>query len=170
MYPLGILFGLGFDTATEIGVLSISAAQGSQGLPLASVLVFPALFTAGMSLVDTTDGVLMVGAYGWAFAKPIRKLYYNLTITFASIVVALLIGGVEILGIIRDHFGLEGGTWTFVRMANENFGTLGYLIVGAFIMCWLVSVGFYRFVQIEQDDVADGQSVPGMFPEAQVNP
>src|SRR5204862_3490622 len=91
MYPLGILFGLGFDTASEIGLLGISATQGSAGLPVWSILVFPALFTASMSLVDTTDGVLMVNAYGWAFIKPIRKLYYNLTITLVSIITALLI-------------------------------------------------------------------------------
>ncbi len=94
MYPLGFLFGLGFDTATEIGLLGISAAQASTGMPIWSILVFPALFTAGMSLVDTTDSVLMLGAYGWAFTKPIRKLYYNLTITAVSVVVALLVGGI----------------------------------------------------------------------------
>jgi high-affinity nickel-transport protein len=94
MYPLGLLFGLGFDTATEIGLLGISAAEASKGLPIWSILVFPALFTAGMSLIDTSDGVLMVGAYGWAFIKPIRKLYYNLTITFVSVFVAAVIGSI----------------------------------------------------------------------------
>src|SRR5208282_1609068 len=98
MYPLGFLFGLGFDTATEIGVLGISAAEASKGLPIWSIMVFPALFTAAMSLIDTTDGVLMLGAYGWAFTKPIRKLYYNLTITFVSVLVAVLVGGIEALG------------------------------------------------------------------------
>ena len=91
MYPLGFLFGLGFDTATEIGLLGISAAEASRGLPIWSIMVFPALFTAGMSLVDTADGALMVGAYGWAFAKPIRKLYYNLTITLISVLVAVIV-------------------------------------------------------------------------------
>jgi high-affinity nickel-transport protein len=145
MYPLGLLFGLGFDTASEVGLLGISAAQGSAGLPVWSILVFPALFTAGMSLVDTTDGVLMVNAYGWAFIKPIRKLYYNLTITLVSIVVALLIGSVEALGLLGDKLGLAGGFWDFVAALNDNFGALGYFIVGIFAVSWLASVAFYRF-------------------------
>src|SRR5258708_473509 len=109
MYPLGFLFGLGFDTATEIGLLGISASEAAHGLPLSSILVFPALFAAGMSLVDTTDGVLMLGAYGWAFAHPIRKLYYNLTITAVSVVVAVAIGGIELVGLVADRFSLVGG-------------------------------------------------------------
>jgi high-affinity nickel-transport protein len=100
MYPLGVLFGLGFDTATEIGLLGISAAEASRGLPLVSILVFPALFAAGMSLIDTTDNVLMLGAYGWAYVKPIRKLYYNITITSVSVLVALIVGGIEALGLL----------------------------------------------------------------------
>jgi nickel/cobalt transporter (NiCoT) family protein len=144
MYPLGLLFGLGFDTASEVGLLGISAAQGSAGLPVWSILVFPALFTAGMSLVDTTDGVLMVNAYGWAFIKPIRKLYYNLTITLVSIVVALLIGSVEALGLLGDKFGLAGTFWDVIAALNDNFGALGYLIVGIFVLSWLVSVAVYR--------------------------
>jgi len=144
MYPLGLLFGLGFDTASEVGLLGISAAQGSAGLPVWSILVFPALFTVGMSLVDTTDGVLMVNAYGWAFIKPIRKLYYNLTITLVSIVVALLIGSVEALGLLEDRLGLTGGFWNFIGALNDNFGALGYLIIGIFAVSWLVSVAFYR--------------------------
>ncbi|WP_159010092.1 HoxN/HupN/NixA family nickel/cobalt transporter [Bradyrhizobium sp. S69] len=144
MYPLGLLFGLGFDTASEVGLLGISAAQGSAGLPVWSILVFPALFTAGMSLVDTTDGVLMVNAYGWAFIKPIRKLYYNLTITLVSIVVALLIGSVEALGLLGDKFGLAGTFWDVIAALNDNFGALGYLIVGIFALSWLVSVAVYR--------------------------
>jgi high-affinity nickel-transport protein len=91
MYPLGFLFGLGFDTATEVGLLGISAAEGAKGMHIWSILVFPALFTAGMSLIDTTDGILMLGAYGWAFLTPVRKLYYNLTITAVSVIVALII-------------------------------------------------------------------------------
>ena len=150
MYPLGILFGLGFDTATEIGLLGISAAQGARGLPLSSLLVFPALFTAGMSLVDTTDGVLMVGAYGWAFTKPIRKLYYNLTITLISVIIALAIGGVEVLGLIKDKLDLEGGIWTLVGIANENSGVLGYIIVAIFITCWLLSAVFYRIKRLDE--------------------
>ncbi|MBV9286505.1 MAG: HoxN/HupN/NixA family nickel/cobalt transporter, partial [Hyphomicrobiales bacterium] len=95
MFPLGVLFGLGFDTATEVGLLGISATQASQGLSVWSILVFPALFTAGMTLIDTTDSILMLGAYGWAFVKPIRKLYYNLTITAVSVIVAVFVGGLE---------------------------------------------------------------------------
>jgi nickel/cobalt transporter (NiCoT) family protein len=144
MYPLGLLFGLGFDTASEVGLLGISAAQGSAGLPVWSILVFPALFTAGMALVDTSDGVLMVNAYGWAFLKPIRKLYYNLTITLVSIVVALLIGSIEALGLLGDRLGLAGGFWDLIGALNDHFGALGYLIVGIFAVSWLVSVVVYR--------------------------
>ena len=153
MYPLGVLFGLGFDTATEIGLLGISAAQGSQALPLWSILIFPALFTAAMSLVDTADGILMVGAYGWAFVKPIRKLYYNITITLVSVIVAAVIGGVEALGLIGDRLGLEGGGWSFIAMLNQNFGTLGYLIVGIFALCWLVSAAIYRIKRFDDMEI-----------------
>jgi HoxN/HupN/NixA family high-affinity nickel-transporter len=121
MYPLGFLFGLGFDTATEIGVLGISAAEASKGLSVWSILVFPALFTAGMSLVDSSDGVLMVGAYGWAFMNPVRKLYYNLAITGFSVVVAVLVGAIEALGLVGDKFGLEGGLWLMARYHRRSF-------------------------------------------------
>jgi high-affinity nickel-transport protein len=144
MYPLGFLFGLGFDTATEIGLLGISAAQASQGMPIWSILVFPALFTAGMSLIDTTDSVLMLSAYGWAFVKPIRKLYYNMTITFVSVVAALLVGGIEALGLIGQRFGLHGRFWDSIGALNDNFGTIGYLIIALFVVCWLVSAIVYR--------------------------
>jgi len=146
MYPLGVLFGLGFDTATEVGLLGISATQASQGLPIWSILVFPALFTAGMSLMDATDSILMLGAYGWAFVKPIRKLYYNLTITAVSVVVAVVIGGLEALNLIGDQFGLTngGGFWGAVGALNDNFGTLGYLIVGIFVVAWIVSFAIYQ--------------------------
>jgi high-affinity nickel-transport protein len=144
MYPLGFLFGLGFDTATEIGLLGIAAAEGSNGLPIWSILVFPALFTAGMTLIDTTDNVLMVGAYGWAFVNPVRKLYYNMTITFVSVIVAVLIGGVETLGLIAEKFGLSGGVWDAVGGLSEHFGLLGYLIVAVFVLSWIVSMLIYR--------------------------
>ncbi|HEY1723618.1 MAG TPA: HoxN/HupN/NixA family nickel/cobalt transporter [Magnetospirillaceae bacterium] len=150
MYPLGFLFGLGFDTATEVGLLGISAAEASKGLSIWSILVFPALFTAGMSLMDTTDGVLMIGAYNWAFAKPIRKLYYNLTITFVSVMVAVIIGGIEALGLIGDKLGLEGGFWDAIGALNDNFGTLGYAIVGIFIVSWAVSVAIYRLKRYDE--------------------
>jgi nickel/cobalt transporter (NiCoT) family protein len=144
MYPIGFLFGLGFDTATEVALLGISAAAAAKGLSLGAMAVFPVLFTAGMTLVDTTDGILMVGAYGWAFIKPIRKLYYNLTITFVSVVVALIVGGIEAVGLLKDRFNLTGGVWDFIGSLNENFGTLGFLIIGVFILCWFGSVIFYR--------------------------
>ena len=150
MYPLGLLFGLGFDTASEVGLLGISAAQGSAGLSTWSLLIFPALFTAGMSLVDTTDGVLMVQTYGWAFIKPVRKLYYNLTMTLISIIVALLIGGVEVLGLLASRLGLEGRFWDLIDQVNGSFGVLGYLIVGVFAACWAVSVLIYRIQDLDQ--------------------
>jgi len=144
MYPLGFLFGLGFDTATEVALLAISATEASKGLPVWSVLVFPALFTAGMSLVDTTDGILMLGAYGWAFLNPLRKLFYNITITAVSVLVALLVGGIETLGLIGDQFAFAGKFWDLIKSLNDNFGNLGYLIIGIFAVCWLVSAAIYR--------------------------
>jgi high-affinity nickel-transport protein len=150
MYPLGLLFGLGFDTATEIGVLGISAAEASKGLPIWSIMIFPALFTAGMSLIDTTDGVLMLGAYGWAFNQPIRKLYYNLTITFISVLVAVLIGGIEALGLLAGRFNLQGPFWNYVGSLNGNFGSLGYLIIVIFVASWLVSLVLFRLGRFER--------------------
>jgi len=144
MYPIGFLFGLGFDTATEIGLLGISAAQAAQGMSFWTILVFPALFTAGMSLMDTTDSVLMTGAYGWAFVNPIRKLWYNLTITAASVVVALLIGGLEAFGLIGDKLGLEGGFWSVVGDLNDNLANFGYAVAGVFIASWIISTVIYR--------------------------
>jgi nickel/cobalt transporter (NiCoT) family protein len=153
MYPLGVLFGLGFDTATEIGLLGISAAEASKGLSLWSVLVFPALFAAGMSLIDTTDNILMLGAYGWAFVKPIRKLYYNMTITFVSVAVALAVGSIEALGLLAGQFHLKGTFWDLVHKLNENFGMLGYLIVGLFAMSWIVSIAIYKWRRLDSLEV-----------------
>jgi nickel/cobalt transporter (NiCoT) family protein len=144
MYPIGLLFSLGFDTASEVALLGISAAAADKGLSLDSMAVFPALFAAGMTLVDTSDGILMVGAYGWAFIKPIRKLYYNLTITFVSVVVALLIGGIEAVTLLKDQLNLSGGIWDFVGNLNNNFGTLGFVIIGVFVLSWIGSVIIYR--------------------------
>jgi high-affinity nickel-transport protein len=144
MYPLGFLFGLGFDTASEVALLGITAAQASSGLSMWSILIFPALFTAGMSLLDTTDSVLMVRAYGWAFVKPVRKLYYNMTITFVSVVVAVLVGGIEALGLISDKFGFTGGLWDLVGNLNDELEMIGYLIIGVFIGSWLLSMLVYR--------------------------
>ena len=145
MYPLGFLFGLGFDTATEVGLLAISATQAAQGLSIWAVLVFPALFTAGMALVDTTDSVLMVGAYGWAFVKPIRKLWYNMTITAASVAVALFIGGLEALGLISDKLQLRGGAWDAVGALNGSLANFGFVVIGIFVVAWVLSVLVYRW-------------------------
>jgi high-affinity nickel-transport protein len=152
MYPLGFLFGLGFDTASEVGLLGISAAGAAQGMSVWSILVFPALFTAGMSRVDTTDGILMVGAYRWAFVRPVRKLYYNITITSASVVVALLVGGIEGLGLIADKAGLDGPFWRAVGSVNDHFGDLGYAIIAAFMLSWLVSVLIYKWKRYDELD------------------
>jgi len=154
MYPLGILFGLGFDTATEIGLLGISASEAARGLSLWSVLVFPALFAAGMSLVDTTDNILMLGAYGWAFVKPIRKIYYNMTITLISVIVAVMVGGIEALGLMADQFHFHGTFWTLVGTLNENFGTLGYVIIGLFALSWIISIWFYKWRRFDELEVS----------------
>ncbi|WP_449556923.1 HoxN/HupN/NixA family nickel/cobalt transporter [Huaxiibacter chinensis] len=145
MYLVGFLFGLGFDTATEIGVLGISAASASNGMSVWAILIFPALFASGMALIDTLDNVLMVGAYGWAFDKPQRKLYYNMTITGTSVVVALLIGGLEAMGLLMDKFDLHGGIWNVVAAVNDRLGNAGYGVVGVFVVCWLISVANYRW-------------------------
>ena len=145
MYPLGFLFGLGFDTATEVGLLGIAATQAAQGMSPWQTLAFPALFTAGMALVDTVDSVLMVGAYGWAFVRPLRKLWYNLTITAASVLVAVLIGGIEALGLVVDRFGLEGGVWSVVSGLNDDLGAFGFAVVGIFAAAWVVSAMVYRW-------------------------
>jgi high-affinity nickel-transport protein len=152
MYPLGVLFGLGFDTATEVGVLGISAAEATKGLSFWAILVFPVLFAAGMSLIDTTDNILMLGAYGWAFVKPIRKLYYNITITSVSVVVALVVGGIEALGLLGEHFHFEGWFWDSVARLNDNFGTLGYFIVGLFALSWIVSIAVYKWRRFDELD------------------
>jgi nickel/cobalt transporter (NiCoT) family protein len=144
MYPIGFLFGLGFDTATEIGLLGISAAQAAQGMSFWTILVFPALFTAGMSLMDTADSVLMTRAYGWAFINPMRKLWYNLTITAASVVVAVFIGGIEALGLIAGKLGLVGGIWAVITAMNDNLTNFGFAVVGIFIASWIVSALVYR--------------------------
>jgi high-affinity nickel-transport protein len=139
MYPLGFLFGLGFDTATEIGLLGISAAEGTRGLSVGAVLAFPALFTAGMSLVDTTDGLLMLKAYGWASASPFRRQYYNMAVTLISALVALVIGGIEV-------FGLVGMPWP---AAEAHFGAIGLAIVAVFLMLW---GGAALFDRLKHDD------------------
>jgi high-affinity nickel-transport protein len=150
MFPVGFLFGLGFDTATEITLFTVSAGQATGGMSLGTVMIFPALFTAGMTLVDTTDSVLMVGAYGWAFLNPIRKIWYNLTITAISVVVALVIGGVEALGLIAGKLGLEGAFWDFIGALNSGLANFGYLVVGIFIASWAISYLIYRWQGLDR--------------------
>jgi high-affinity nickel-transport protein len=144
MYPLGFLFALGFDTATEVSLFGLSAAEASKGTSLWTILVFPALFTAGMTLVDATDGVLMLGAYSWAYVQPVRKLFYNLTITLVSVMVALAIGTLEALNLIADKLALQGAFWSWIGAINDNFGVLGFGIVGLFAAAWLLSFLVYR--------------------------
>lgn len=143
LFPIGLLFALGFETASEISLFGL-AANASGNISHWSILVFPALFAAGMTLVDTLDGVLMLGAYGWAYRNPIRKLYYNMTITTVSVLVALLIGGIETLGLLAGRFHLEGAFWEWIEELNSNFGALGYGIVALFVASWIVSTIIYR--------------------------
>lgn len=151
MYPIGVLFGLGFDTATEVGLLGIAAVEAGKGLPIWTILIFPLLFTAGMSLLDTTDGILMLGAYGWAFVKPIRKLYYNLNITLVSVLVAFLVGTIEALSIISMQFNLSGGFWDHI--ANLDFGVLGGIIIATFILSWVISTLIYKIKKYDNIEV-----------------
>ncbi|MGZ6373029.1 MAG: HoxN/HupN/NixA family nickel/cobalt transporter, partial [Candidatus Limnocylindria bacterium] len=143
MYPLGLLFGLGFDTASEVALLGLAAASGANHVPIIYIMVLPALFAAGMSLVDATDGVLMLGAYGWAYIKPIRKLYYNLNITLVSVLIAFGVGGIEVLSIIASKFGLTGGIWDWV--GSLDFEVIGFLIIAIFVVSWSVSTLIYRW-------------------------
>ncbi len=150
MYPLGFLFGLGFDTATEIGLLGITATEATKGLPVWSILIFPALFTAGMSLIDTTDGALMLAAYGWAYVKPLRKLYYNVTITFVSVLVALLVGSIEVFNIIADKLQLTGWFWDSVGLLGGDFGMMGYFIIVIFVVSWMASTLIYKLQKYDK--------------------
>jgi high-affinity nickel-transport protein len=150
MFPIGFLFGLGFDTATEISLFTVAASQASDGLTLGTVMIFPALFAAGMTLLDTTDSVLMVGAYGWAFLNPIRKIWYNLTITAISVVVAVLIGGLEALGLIAGKLGLEGAFWSMIGDLNGGIANFGYLVVGIFLASWALSYLLYRWQGLDR--------------------
>jgi len=153
MYPLGVLFGLGFDTATEVGLLGIAALEAGKGLPIYDILIFPLLFTAGMSLLDTTDGILMLGAYGWAFVKPMRKLYYNMNVTLVSVVVAVVVGCVEVLGVVQSQFDLSGAFWSAIGGVGENFGMLGFAIIGVFAGAWGISTLVYRLRGYDDIDV-----------------
>jgi high-affinity nickel-transport protein len=148
MYPLGILFGLGFDTATEIGLLAIAAGVATHHVPFLAIISLPLIFAAGMSLMDTADGAFMSHAYGWAFSNPIRKVYYNITVTSLSVTVALLIGMIELLQVTAAKFSLEGGFWSFLD--GLDFGHIGYVVVGLFIATWLCSITLWKTRRIEQ--------------------
>jgi nickel/cobalt transporter (NiCoT) family protein len=148
MYPVGVLFGLGFDTATEVALLVLAGTGAASGLPWYAILCLPVLFAAGMSLLDTIDGSFMNFAYGWAFSKPVRKVYYNITITGLSVAVALIIGTVELLGLLAQEFNLSGGFWDWVSGLDLNI--LGYLIVAMFVLTWIVALLVWRFAGIEE--------------------
>jgi nickel/cobalt transporter (NiCoT) family protein len=148
MYPIGVLFGLGFDTATEIALLVLAGSAVVSGLPFYGVLSLPILFAAGMSLFDTADGCFMNFAYDWAFARPVRKVYYNLTITGLSVFIAFFVGTVELLGLLATETHLSGGFWSFMQGFNIN--TAGFVIVGMFVVTWAVALAVWHFGRIEQ--------------------
>ena len=148
MYPVGVLFGLGFDTATEVGLLVLAGSAVAGGLPFYAVVSLPILFAAGMCLFDTLDGCFMNFAYDWAFANPVRKVFYNLTITGLSVAVAFFIGTVEILGLIGQEGNLNSPFWVFVRGFNIN--TAGYAIVGLFVLTWAIALLYWRFGRVEE--------------------
>jgi nickel/cobalt transporter (NiCoT) family protein len=147
MYPVGVLFGLGFDTATEVALLFLAAGAASGGLPVYAILCLPVLFAAGMSLLDTLDGSFMNFAYGWAFSQPVRKLYYNLTITGLSVAVALLVGSIELVSIATTELGLRGAPWSWLSGVDLN--TIGYMMVALFVLTWAVALTVWRFGRIE---------------------
>jgi nickel/cobalt transporter (NiCoT) family protein len=148
MYPVGVLFGLGFDTATEIALLVLAAGAASANLPWYAILCLPVLFAAGMSLMDSIDGSFMNFAYGWAFSKPVRKVFYNLTITGLSVAVALLIGTIELAGLVASRLGLSGALWSWFE--NVDMGVLGFVIVGLFIATWGIAICVWRLGRIEE--------------------
>jgi high-affinity nickel-transport protein len=148
MYPVGVLFGLGFDTATEVALLAATAGAATVSLPWYAVLSLPILFAAGMTTLDTLDGSFMNFAYGWAFSKPVRKVYYNITITGLSVAVAMLIGTIEIFGLLAAKLNLSGGFWTF--MSSFNINEAGFIIVGLFVVTWAAALAIWRFGRIEQ--------------------
>ena len=148
MYPIGVLFGLGFDTASEVALLFLAAGAAGAGLPIYAILCLPILFAAGMSLLDTIDGSFMNVAYGWAFSKPARKVYYNITITGLSVAVALVVGTIELAGLAADDLGLRGSFWWFVSHINVNM--LGYVIVGMFVVTWAIALVAWRVGHIEE--------------------
>jgi nickel/cobalt transporter (NiCoT) family protein len=148
MYPIGLLFGLGFDTATEVALLVIAGSAGAAGLPWYAILALPILFAAGMSLLDSIDGSFMNFAYGWAFSKPVRKVFYNLTITGLSVMVALVIGTIEIAGLVASETHVSGSFWTWLE--NININLLGFVIVGMFVATWAVALAVWRYGHVEE--------------------
>jgi high-affinity nickel-transport protein len=148
MYPIGVLFGLGFDTATEVALLFLAAGAAGAGLPFYAILCLPILFAAGMSLLDTIDGAFMTFAYGWAFSRPVRKVYYNITVTGLTVLVALVIGTIELAGIVAQHLNASGSFWVWVE--NIDLNTLGFVIVGMFVATWAVSLVIWHFGHIEE--------------------
>ncbi|MDQ2897180.1 MAG: HoxN/HupN/NixA family nickel/cobalt transporter [Actinomycetota bacterium] len=148
MYPVGVLFGLGFDTATEVALLVIAGSAGAAGLPFYAIICLPVLFAAGMSLLDTIDGSFMNFAYGWAFSKPVRKVYYNITITGLSVAVALFIGTIELVGLLTQKLGITGSVVDWFQHFNIN--TAGFIIVGMFVGTWVIALAVWRFARIEE--------------------
>ncbi len=162
MYPVGVLFGLGFDTATEVGLLVLAGSAVVGGLPIYAILALPVLFAAGMCLFDTLDGCFMNFAYDWAFANPVRKVFYNLTITALSVAVAFFVGTIEILGLIAQEANLSSPFWNFVRGFNIN--TAGFVIVGVFVVTWVVALAYWRLARVEERIVL--QPVPDRVPSS----
>ncbi|MDA8334940.1 MAG: HoxN/HupN/NixA family nickel/cobalt transporter [Peptococcaceae bacterium] len=149
MYPIGVLFGLGFDTASEVAVLAIAATAAVRGMPLIDILILPLMFMAGMTLVDTTDGIVMQYAYGWAFVNPVRKIYYNLSITGISVLVALVVGGIEWLQVLSQELGLKGLFWNLLQ--TISFARLGFVIIGLLVVSWLAAIVLYKLKDYEKD-------------------
>jgi nickel/cobalt transporter (NiCoT) family protein len=148
MYPLGCLFGLGFDTATEVALLVLAGGAAAGGLPFYAIVCLPILFAAGMSLLDTIDGAFMRFAYGWAFARPVRKLFYNMTITGLSVAVALLVGTIELLSVLAERLDLTGGVWSFA--AGLDLNVVGYAIVALFVLTWMIALAAWRLLRLEE--------------------
>ena len=153
IYPIGLLFGLGFDTATEVGLLVLAGGAAAFNLPFYSILVLPILFAAGMCLMDTVDGVFMNAAYGWAFAKPVRKVFYNITITSISVAVALIIGTIELIGVLAEQAKITTGV--LATIADIPLDYAGYGIVILFVLAWLIAIAVWRFGRVEERWSAD---------------
>ncbi|HEY7104056.1 MAG TPA: HoxN/HupN/NixA family nickel/cobalt transporter [Mycobacteriales bacterium] len=160
IYPIGVLFGLGFDTATEVGLLVLAGGAAAFNLPFYAILVLPVLFAAGMCLMDTTDGVFMNAAYGWAFAKPVRKVFYNITITSISVAVALIIGTIELIGVLADQAKIDSGPLSAIASIPLDYA--GYAIVAFFVLAWITALAVWRFGRIEEKWSAD--LAPGTNP------